>query len=97
MTVPVYKINRDPDNIERYRPNSFITKMNKIYKENHSPPSTFVHSNFLFISNAQFGFTKRKGAAHACYELQSSMQSVYTKKSIGICIFVNFSEAFLYN
>ena len=53
----------------------------------------FLDKNNI-ISGSQFGFTKGKGTSHACYELLSNIQPIFTKKKMGICIFIDFSKAF---
>jgi hypothetical protein len=92
--VPVFKSGQKTD-IKNYRPISILSTINKIFEKLiHARLTSFFERNDI-PSQKQYGFCKGKSTTHATYEVLSKILPAFTDKKYCICVFADFSKAFV--
>ena len=94
VVTPLYKNKGSTEEVNNYRGISVLPPIAKLFEKLlHKQISTYLNTNNI-LSNEQHGFRKNHSCESALHELLSQMNTIKSKRLIGLFLFIDFKKAF---
>ena len=94
VVTPLYKNKGTADDMNNYRGISVLPPIAKLFEKLLHKQITVYLSENNILSNDQHGFRSNHGCESALHEIISQMNSIKSKRLIGLFLFIDFTKAF---